>query len=62
MGDYDALDGARLGELFDITSAVGATRGGGFATDRYPAFARLRETGPVHEGERGSTSVPVRFD
>ncbi len=50
MVDYDALDGRRLRELFDLTSAVYATRGGGFATDPYPAFHRLRETGPVHEG------------
>ncbi len=50
VGDYDALDGARLGKLFDLTSAVYATRGGAFATDPYPAFARLRESGPVHEG------------
>ena len=50
MGDYDALDSTRLRELFDLTSAVYASRGGGFGTDPYPAFARLRETGPVHEG------------
>ena len=50
VGDYDALDGDRLRALFDLTSAVYASRGGGFATDPYPAFHRLRETGPVHEG------------
>jgi cytochrome P450 len=50
VGDYDALDRTRLRELFDLTSAVYATRGGAFATDPYPAFDRLRETGPVHEG------------
>jgi len=50
VGDYDALDGDRLRALFDLTSAVYASRGGGFAADPYPAFHRLRETGPVHEG------------
>ncbi len=50
MGDYDALDGTRLRGLFDLTSAVYTSRGGAFATDPYPEFHRLRETGPVHEG------------
>jgi cytochrome P450 len=50
VDDYAALDGARLAELFDLTSPVYASRGGGFGTDPYPAFHRLRETGPVHEG------------
>jgi cytochrome P450 len=50
MGGYDALDSERLRELFDLTSAVYASRGGAFATDPYPTFHRLRETGPVHEG------------
>jgi cytochrome P450 len=53
VGDYDALDRTRLRELFDLTSAVYASRGGAFATDPYPAFHRLRETGPVHEGVVG---------
>ena len=52
-GEYDALDGQRLRELFDLTSSVYATRGGGFAEDPYPAFHRLRESGPVHPGVVG---------
>ena len=48
--DYDALDRSRLRELFDLRSNVYATRGGAFEDDPYPAFHRLRETGPVHEG------------
>jgi cytochrome P450 len=51
--DYDALDRARLRELFDLRSNVYATRGGAFAGDPYPEFHRLRETGPVHEGVVG---------
>jgi cytochrome P450 len=50
VGEFDALDSTRLRELFDLTSAVYASRGGAFATDPYPTFHRLRETGPVHEG------------
>ena len=53
MGEYDALDGARLRELFDLTSDIYTARGGTFATDPYPSFHRLRETGPVHEGVVG---------
>jgi cytochrome P450 len=45
-----ALDPARLRQLFDLRSAVYASRGGGFEPDPYPAFHRLRETGPVHPG------------
>jgi len=48
--DFDALDPARLRRLFDLRSNVYATRGGSFEDDPYPAFHRLRETGPVHEG------------
>ena len=44
------LDRERLRTLFDLQGAVYATRGGAFAEDPYPAFHRLRETGPVHEG------------
>jgi len=47
------LDRDRLRELFDLQGAVYATRGGGFDEDPYPAFHRLRETGPVHEGVVG---------
>ncbi len=48
--DFDALDPARIRRLFDLRSNVYATRGGAFEDDPYPAFHRLRETGPVHEG------------
>ena len=48
--EFDALDPARLRELFDLRSNVYASRGGAFEDDPYPAFHRLRETGPVHEG------------
>ena len=47
------LDPARLRELFDLKGNVYATRGGAFEEDIYPPFARLRETGPVHEGIPG---------
>lgn len=47
---FDALDPARIRQLFDLRSNVYASRGGAFAEDPYPAFHRLRETGPVHEG------------
>jgi cytochrome P450 len=36
--------------LFDLHSDVYAVRGGSFDGDPYPAFRRLRETGPVHPG------------
>jgi cytochrome P450 len=45
-----ALDPRRIRELFDLRSDVYATRGGAFEEDPYPAFHRLRETGPVHPG------------
>ncbi len=48
--EFDALDPARIRRLFDLRSNVYATRGGAFEDDPYPAFHRLRETGPVHEG------------
>jgi cytochrome P450 len=48
--DFDALDPARIKELFDLRSNVYASRGGAFEEDPYPAFRRLRESGPVHEG------------
>jgi cytochrome P450 len=44
------LEPARLRELFDLRGTVYASRGGAFDGDVYPAFHRLRETGPVHEG------------
>nr|MDT0666669.1 hypothetical protein [Micromonospora sp. DSM 115978] len=51
--DVTTLDPQRIRELFDLRSDVYATRGGAFETDPYPAFHRLRETGPVHPGVVG---------
>ena len=48
--DMSLLEPARLRELFDLQGSVYATRGGAFEDDIYPAFHRLRETGPVHPG------------
>ncbi|ONH58855.1 cytochrome [Frankia sp. CcI49] len=48
--DVPTLDPQRIRELFDLRSDVYASRGGAFETDPYPAFHRLRETGPVHPG------------
>ena len=48
-----ALDPARIRELFDLRSAVYTKMGGAFEEDPYPAFHRLRETGPVHPGTVG---------
>jgi len=47
------LDPARIRELFDLRSTVYARQGGAFEADPYPAFHRLRETGPVHVGTPG---------
>jgi cytochrome P450 len=47
------LDPARLRELFDLSSGVYATRGGGFEVDPNPIFNALREQAPVHEGTPG---------
>jgi cytochrome P450 len=44
------LDPQRIRTLFDLHSDVYADRGGSYDTDPYPAFGRLRETGPVHRG------------
>ena len=46
--DRIALDPARIRELFDLRQL-----GGGFEEDPYPAFHRLRESGPLHEGTVG---------
>jgi hypothetical protein len=65
-----ALDPARLRELFDLTSAVYASRGGSFDVDPYPIFRDDRARNTVHEGipgpmigdhgdERGPDAVPV---
>jgi len=50
VSEYDVLEADRLKELFDLTGPSYVTRGGGFAEDPYPAFHKLRESGPVHEG------------
>ncbi len=44
------LDVAQVRELFDLRSSYAARMGGGFTADPYPAWARLREQAPVHEG------------
>jgi len=46
--DRIALDPARIRELFDLRQL-----GGGFEEDPYPAWHRLRESGPLHEGTVG---------
>jgi len=51
--DTSLLDEARLHQLFDLRSPVYASRGGTFDVDPYPAFHRLRQSGPVHEGVVG---------
>jgi len=48
-----SLDPARIRELFDLRSDVYARQGGSFEDDPYPAFHRLRESGPVHPGTPG---------
>jgi cytochrome P450 len=48
-----ALDPARIRELFDLRNRAHASLTGGFEDDPYPAFHRLREGGPVHEGTIG---------
>ena len=45
-----ASEGARLRELYDLNSEGNAAWGGAYDGDLHGAFARLRETGPVHEG------------
>ena len=45
-----ALDPKRIRELFDLRRNLHA---GGFEADPYPAWQRLRETAPVHEGTAG---------
>jgi cytochrome P450 len=46
-----ALDPARIRELFDLRRNT--QLGGGFEEDPYPAWHRLRESGPLHEGTVG---------
>jgi cytochrome P450 len=50
QGDLSLLEPARLRELFDLRASIYASRGGAFTDDIYPAFERLRQTGPVHPG------------
>jgi cytochrome P450 len=50
MAGSSVLDPQRIRKLFDLHSDVYAIRGGSFNDDPYPAFHRLRETGPVHPG------------
>ncbi len=45
-----ALDPARIRELFDLRRNP---LGGGFEQDPYPAWHRLRESGPLHAGTAG---------
>jgi cytochrome P450 len=47
------LDPHRIRELFDLRSKTYAFSGGAYHEDPYPAFHRLRESGPVHEGVVG---------
>jgi cytochrome P450 len=44
-----SLDRERIRDLFDLRRRSGG-RWGDYTEDPYPAFHRLRETGPVHEG------------
>jgi cytochrome P450 len=48
--DAIALDPDRIRELFDLRSSHNQWTGGSYHDDPYPAWHRLRETGPVHEG------------
>jgi cytochrome P450 len=49
MSKVDVLDRDRIRELFDLRSHGGSGKANLY-TDPYPAFHRLREAGPVHEG------------
>jgi cytochrome P450 len=46
----EVLERDRIRALFDLRGETYATRGGSFDVDPYPAFHRLRESGPVHPG------------
>jgi cytochrome P450 len=48
--DVRLLDRDRLRDLFDLRSGSFAFTGGGYEADPYPSWARLRQSGPVHEG------------
>lgn len=45
-----SLDRSRLRELFDLRSEHHLASGAGYQEDPYPAFHRLRDSGPIHEG------------
>jgi len=47
------LDPVRLRELFDLSSSVYASRGGGFDVDIYPIYNAMRDQAPLHHGEAG---------
>jgi cytochrome P450 len=44
------LDRDRMRELFDLRSNRNKQSGGDYTEDPHPAWHRLRETGPIHEG------------
>ncbi|ONH60785.1 cytochrome [Frankia sp. CcI49] len=44
------LDRDRVRRLFDLRSSYNAIAGGDFTDDPYPAWRRLREQAPVHQG------------
>ena len=46
-----SLDPARIRELFDLRRNT--LLAGGYEEDPYPAWHRLRESGPLHEGTPG---------
>ncbi|WTW99488.1 cytochrome P450 [Streptomycetaceae bacterium NBC_01309] len=48
--EVDDLDPVRIKELFDLRSGMNEHSGAGYRDDPYPAWHRLRETGPVHRG------------
>jgi len=48
--DVTKLDRDRIRELFDLRSETNAGHGGSYDVDPYPAFHRLRTSGPIHEG------------
>lgn len=58
------LDQERVRRLFDLRSQANASSVGGFEDDPYPAWHRLRETGPIHPGtvhELTGFTGPIMF-
>jgi cytochrome P450 len=53
VNTHSELDAGRIRELFDLRGESYVARGGAFEGDPYPAFAELRESGPVHKGAPG---------